>query len=68
MDKPPNVNPGDSVLTSKDVFALHAGEWGWVEGVFRDGVSVHFPVNPTGFELWHWSEIEQHCAAPRKDQ
>ncbi len=60
MDKPDNVKPGDTVLTCKDVFAIHAGEIGYVEDIFDNGVSIHFPINPTGFEYWGWSEIEQH--------
>ena len=60
MTKPDGVQPGDICLTRSDIFATHAGEAGWVEDVFEDGVSLHFPHNPTGFEFWSWGEIEQH--------
>lgn len=66
MNPPSDVRRGDSCLTSRDLLSLHAGEVGWVEDVFDNGVSLHFPVNPTGFEFWSWDEIEAHYPLRRE--
>lgn len=63
MTKPEDVKQGDSCLTRADIFATHAGEFGYVDDVFEGGVALHFPANPTGFEYWSWDEIEVHCPA-----
>ena len=54
------LSPATSVRIRSDLVAIHAGETGWVEDVFDDGVSVHVPINPLGFEFWAWNDIEAH--------
>ncbi len=60
MDKPKNPQPGDSVVPYRNIISNHAGEHGWIEDVFVDGISVHFPTGE-GFEFWQWNEIEAYC-------